>query len=129
MHPFQKLLEKKMKMGDMLKPEEKDAHKAALLGLKKDADGTIADKLKGLKKVTVASDSDKGLEEGLGLASELAEDKADHGMDEDKEGIHALMTDKRNPALEHDLGGMDSLETIDEQIAHLLKKREHLKHK
>ena len=52
---------KKSDMSDV----EKDAKKSVLGELRQTADDMMKDKLSGLKKVTVASDSPEGLEEGL----------------------------------------------------------------
>lgn len=57
---------KKSKMSNL----EKDAKSSVLNSLKDLAQSEMGGKLKGLKKVTVASDSEEGLEKGLDLAKE-----------------------------------------------------------
>ena len=67
MKNFDKLLEKK---GRPLSPVEQRAKGDVLSGLS-DGSDAMGDKLAGLKKVSVAAPSEKGLEKGLNKAKEL----------------------------------------------------------
>lgn len=83
---------KKKDKEDGMDPLEKEARMTAIQAMRKMADDEMTGKL---KKVTVASDSPKGLEEGLAKAKELVaghepmleQDPEDHedGMDLDEE--------------------------------------------
>jgi hypothetical protein len=92
---FRKLLEKKHAEGKSLSGVEKDAKSSVLEHLKQMASDSIGDKLKGLKKVTVASDSPHGLAEGLDKAKEMIGDPGVH----DKGG-------EPGEHMEHDEGHM-----------------------
>lgn len=74
---MEKLLSKKK---DKMDPEYKDAKMSALHELQKAMSGMMGDDVKGLKKVTVASDSSEGLKHGL--------DKAKEALDGDDNGPH-----------------------------------------
>lgn len=92
---FKKLIDKKKKETSESTPMELHAKGSVLADLMKmlDSDGT--DKLKGLQKVTVASDSKDGLKHGLQQASDIVEkgplhaeqgeDVEDNGDDHDYE--------------------------------------------
>lgn len=54
-----------------LSPVEKDAKMSVVEEMRKMAQEAMGDKLKGLKKVTVASNDPEGLEEGLDKAKDL----------------------------------------------------------
>lgn len=71
MHPLHKLLAKKKAEGKKLSSMEKKGKEETLQSLIDDMMGMDGDKVKGLKKVTVASNSPKGLEKGLDKAKEL----------------------------------------------------------
>jgi hypothetical protein len=60
---------KKEKMGDA----EKEAKMSVIKEMRNMASGIMGDNLKNLKKVTIASDSKEGLEEGLDKAKEVIE--------------------------------------------------------
>ena len=78
-------------------------------GVAKDA---LRNQVKGLKKVTVASDSPEGLEEGLDKAKEIVESKEDESMEDES---------LEEPEMEESM----DLSKIDEMIAKLeeLKKK------
>ena len=83
-----KLLKALEKKGKKLDPVAKEAKMGVLKDLSSQAGGLLKDKLKGLKKVTVASDSKEGLEEGLDKAEELISGKIGedgHEMEEEME--------------------------------------------
>lgn len=104
MEKFKKLLEKKHAEGKGLSDVEKDAKSSVLEHLKQMASDSMGDKLKGLKKVTVASDSPHGLAEGLNKAKEMIGDPGVHG---EEPGEH----------LEHDEGHMMPNEESEEHEA------------
>lgn len=70
-HKLEKLMRKKAEKGDVLSKSHAKAKSDTLKDLMDDMMGLEGDKIKGLKKVTVASNSPKGLEKGLDKAKEL----------------------------------------------------------
>lgn len=68
---MQKLIESKPMMSDI----EKDASMSALSSLKQKLAGKNQDKLKGLQKVSVMSNSPEGLKTGLEKAEDIVEKK------------------------------------------------------
>jgi Ran GTPase-activating protein (RanGAP) involved in mRNA processing and transport len=64
-------MKKKADKGDVLSKSHAKAKSGILQDLVDDMMGMEGDKVKGLKKVTVASNSPKGLEKGLDKAKEL----------------------------------------------------------
>lgn len=113
MDKFAKLL--KGKKGE-LDETGKEAHRAALGGIKKEANDFLTGKLRGLKKVTVAGDSDEAVETGLEKAKEMlsGEEPAEMG------DVH--------PGLLGDDEATPSVEELDAKIQHLMKMRDMLKH-
>jgi len=86
MEDLKSLLAKKMKEQKEPMPENrKEAKMSVLNELKKLMDDKLAGDLKGLKKVTVASDSKEGLKEGLEKAEEVLEKSPEMGMEEESE--------------------------------------------
>lgn len=74
MDDLKELLAKKMKdQKEPMSENKKNAKMSVLQDLKKMMDDSIAGDLKGLKKVTVASDSKEGLKEGLEKAEDVIE--------------------------------------------------------
>lgn len=69
-----KLLKKK-KSDKVMSEPEKQAKMEVLKNLDEDMAKAMSEKLAGLKKVTVASDSSEGLEQGLEKAKEMLEAK------------------------------------------------------
>ena len=65
------LMKKKADKGDVLSKSHAKAKSGILQDLMDDMMGMEGDKVKGLKKVTVASNSPKGLEKGLDKAKEI----------------------------------------------------------
>lgn len=143
MEKFHKLLKKKMDEGHSLNPINKDAKMGVLKDLHKMASDSMADKLHGLKKVTVAAPDEKGLEHGLDKAKEIVSDMP--GMLEGAESGHQ---DLENSEEEHhedlDDGEIgedpehqekmlghepESEEEIDAQLAELMKKKQLLQMK
>jgi Ran GTPase-activating protein (RanGAP) involved in mRNA processing and transport len=75
-------MKKKADKGDVLSKSHAKAKSGILQDLMDDMMGMEGDKVKGLKKVTVASNSPKGLEKGLEKAKEIV---GDAPMAEDEE--------------------------------------------
>lgn len=67
----------KKKQGNELSDSEKKSKLEALMGMKDLAMSHMGNKLKNLKKVTVASDSPQGLKAGLHKAEDLADQEED----------------------------------------------------
>lgn len=79
---------------------------------------------KKLKKVTVASDSEEGLEEGLEKAKEIVEEKPDM-MDAEKseeDAVHEAGESVEDEMMEHSEDGMEEMseEEIDEKLQKLM---------
>ena len=104
-------MDKKMLMEMMMKKKDKKspmsdlemkAKKSVLGELKALAQDAMGEKVKGLKKVTVASDSPEGLEKGLEMAKDKVEEMAekpemeeeDEEMEESEETDMTAMMDK-----------------------------------
>ena len=62
-------------------PIEKEAKMSAVSAMKQMAEDAMSDKLGGLKKVTVAADSEEGLKEGLEKAEDVVESKLEPEME------------------------------------------------
>lgn len=131
------LLKKKKAEGRELSPSERDAKMHVLGDIHSMAKEMMGDGLKGLKKVTVASPSKEGLEEGLETAKDIvghapaapdtAPEVGGHVSDED----HESMEDEMEESPEHEAAespeeeqseheGMSD-EEIDAKIAELEK--------
>ena len=92
---LKKIIEKKKKEGKTLSPVHKEARSTVLEDLMDHLGEMGLDKVKGLKKITVASDSKEGLAKGLDKATEMVEkspmdamedeDVSDHGANESEE--------------------------------------------
>lgn len=111
---MKKLLEKKKSEGKTLSPLEKEAKMGVVNSLKKAAEDAMAEK--GLKKITVASDSKSGLNKGLDMAKEMAAKGAP--MEESSEEESSEMADEEaseSPAeeeAEHAEGGSEDKEVM-----------------
>jgi hypothetical protein len=111
MMDFKDLLKKKAKCSNM-----SDKECEAKMEVLNDLKGLMQDKMgEDLKKVTVASDSKEGLEEGLELASEAVE-----GEEESKDEEYASKYGSDDESEEMDYSNM-SEEELDEMIAKLEK--------
>jgi len=117
-----KLMKKLEKKGKKLNPVEKEAKMGVLKDLSSQAGEMLRDKLKGLKKVTVASDSKEGLKEGL----EKAEEMVAGAPEQEKE-----MPEMEESDEEHESDEMlaDAEEMSPEQIEEQIKKLQELKAK
>ncbi len=82
---YDKLMKKLEKKDKKLDPLEKEAKMDVVKSLRDQAGAMLSDKVKGLKKVTVASPSKEGLKEGLNKAEQIVEGaEEDMGEDLDK---------------------------------------------
>jgi hypothetical protein len=121
MHPLHKLMMKKEKEGKKLSPIEKKGKEDTLHDLIGDMMDMDSGKVKGLKKVTVASDSPHGLEKGLDKAKELIGhapmadhenddmphegESPEHEMEDEESPEHEAMESPEEEESEHEEGG------------------------
>lgn len=82
-----KMMMNKKKQGKSLSDSEKKSKLEALMGMKGLADSHMGNKLKNLKKVTVASNSPEGLKAGLHKAEDLADQSDDSSSDDTAAGL------------------------------------------
>lgn len=132
MDDFLKLLRKKSdeQGGPMKGP--KMAAKAAMAKELSDLLGSdLADEVKGVKKVTVASDSEEGLEEGLEKAQEVLKSKSMKDESDEMEDESEEMEDESEEESEEDESEEseemadveDEIAKLEKQIAQLKKKK------
>lgn len=113
---FMKLLQKKAAMGKAnMNPMEKSAKMDMLKRIKGEAAQEMGDNVKGLKKVSVMSDSPEGLKEGLDTAEEMVEPMAE------EKGQHDMASMEQD--LDKQLASY-SPEDIEMLIAHLMEIKE-----
>lgn len=118
---MKKLLEKKMKSGKKLSDSEKEAKMSVLKALKGSMDEVMADKVHGMKKVSVMSDSPEGLKEGLEKAEDIVEESeplmkmASEDMEESDESEDSEDSEEMSP------------DEIDAKIAELMALKEKMK--
>lgn len=110
----------KKKPGNMT-DNERDAKMSVVEAMRKMAEDEMGGRLKGLKKVTVASDSEGGLEKGLEKAKEMISPAEEQ---EEEEGSDEEMASEDEP--ESDEASM-SEEELDAKIEELMKMKEKLK--
>ena len=72
-----KLMKHLQKKGKKLDPMEQEAKMGVIKSLSEQAGGMMGDKVKGLKKVSIMSDSEHGLEKGLDKAKQMVHSKLD----------------------------------------------------
>lgn len=119
-----KELLKKKKDGVEMDPKEKSAKMDMLKHIKGMAEGAMGDDIKGLKKVTVASDSKEGLETGLKKASDIVEGSGSVMPESGKEdNMVDELGESKEGEMEEVLAEMDSPEEIDEMIKLLQEKK------
>ena len=109
-----KLKSLKVKKGNLAEVDQ-DARTAVLQSMREKAANSMGEKLKGLKKVSVASDSKPGLAEGLEKAKEMLEGESlEHEMSEspEVEAIEEELDQKPDSEL--------SEEELDAKIAELV---------
>lgn len=112
------MFKKKMKSEGM-NAIDKEAKLAAVSEMKKMAEDAMSEKLGGLKKVTVASDSEEGLKEGLEKAEDVVEDKLALSEEPDMEDDDDLEEEDEDLAL--------SADDLDAKIQKLLALKEKMK--
>jgi phage shock protein A len=115
MQDFMKMLQKRQREQG---PQDEKKMKAKASMAKELSDtlgGDIAEDMKGMSKVTVASDSEQGLKKGLEKAEEVLEDK----MDSEQESED--MAEKEEPEME------ESSDDLKSQIEELKRQLEDLK--
>lgn len=122
MHALDKLIAKKKKEGKEMPEGHKKAKSSVLEELMDDMSGMGAEKVKGLKKVTVASNSPEGLEAGLSKAKQMIAKKEEPEMGESEE--HEMGESEEEEAAEHE---EESPEEIEAKIAELKAKLEQMK--
>lgn len=98
MEDMLKALMKKKKSGPEMSEHEKNAKMGVLHQIHKMATDAMGDDIKGMKKVTVASNDDQGLQEGLANAKQLLAAKHPNRDDDaDAEGVsHDMRPGKRH---------------------------------
>lgn len=121
------LMMKKKKEGKELSGVEKDAKMKVVHDLKSMADEIMSDKLSGMKKVTVASDSKEGLKEGLEKAEEILEAAPESEETEESEEAPEMEASEEMEAPETD-EEMDEA-TLDAKLEKLMAIKEKLKAK
>lgn len=104
MNEFKKLLLEKAKKGDFLSDSEKEAKMSVINEMKGMMKGMMGDDIRGLKKVTVASDSPEGLKEGL----EKAEDVIESKMGEEESEEPKLSKEEKRAKLLAELEALDA---------------------
>jgi len=90
MDQLKKLREKKAQMGKM-HPMEQKAKMGVVSDLQKMAEEAMGDRLKGMGKVTVASDSPEGLEHGLEHAHDIIKHLPE-ALDDSHPDLRTLLT-------------------------------------
>lgn len=106
MEEMMKALMKKKKSEHDMPDHEKAAKMHVLHQIHKMASDAMGDDIKGLKKVTVASNDDQGLQEGLAHAKQmLAAHHPDRDDDADAEGVSHDM----RPGKRHEVDNKDEL--------------------
>ena len=111
MFDFKKMKGKEVEKGS----PEYEAHKKVLSGIKKSAEDKIAD---GIKKVTVASDSEEGVKEGLEKAKEIVDAGPEKLMEEAMGDEESLGSE-----VEEVLAEVNSEEEIEELMKKLEAKK------
>lgn len=104
-----------------MSPSEKEAKMSVLKDLKSVAEEAMGDDLKGMKKVTVAADSEEGLEEGMDKAKELLKAKMGDMSPADAEHEEEEMEEESEDS--EDM----SEEELDAKIAKLMEMKKKLK--
>jgi len=126
MDEFMKLLTKKAKeqKGPMHGPRM-DAKAAMAKELSDSLGSDIMDGVKEMKKVTVASDSEEGLKEGLEKAEDVLESKMEKEEDESEEEMEdseeEMEDEKESPDLESEIAKLEK-ELEDKKKALKLKR-------
>ena len=120
MHPFNKLMEKKMKEGahKQMSPVEKQAKMNAVKDMRKHVSDQMAEPLHSLKKVSVASDSPEGLQAGLEKAKQVVQQGPDMGDDGSQMLADGGFPNEKFPKQDDGMAGSlhdDDLEGLEEE--------------
>ena len=100
-----KMMMGKKNQGKTLSDSEKKSKLEALMGMKGLADSHMGNKLKNLKKVTVASNSPEGLKAGLHKAEDMTDETNSDNEDSDMHGEMAKFSEGGNVYDRGDSGG------------------------
>lgn len=122
MDALRKLLMKKQGESKMLSPIEKDAKMSVLQSLHKDMSDSMASKLGGLKKVTVAADSQGDLAHGLDKAKELLGKTPEHDdseMADDEDESQEDPAEEMHESPEEELAEEHDEDPMDHEDAHM----------
>lgn len=103
-----KLMQKLKQKGKKLNPLEQKAKMGVIKELSDQAGSMMGDKVKSLKKVSIASDSKQGLEEGLSKAQELIHGAASHDPEKIQAGAELGLSSGEN-ADEHSMEKAEEL--------------------
>lgn len=127
MKSIKDLIKKKISEGKVLSEDDIESKKSVLSQFLKDMNGKMGNDLKGLKKVTVTSDSPEGLVEGLKKAEDVVDDLPH--VEDDLEDTDEDLDDELDDDLEEveDEDEEDSEADIDAEIAELMAKKEKLR--
>lgn len=126
---FKQMIDLKKKSGKKLSEPHMKARGDVLEDLLGQVDGIGADRIKGLKKVTVASNSPEGLEKGLSKAKEMVANKDEmepiEGESlEERESDDAISDSEHEDEMESE---QESPEELEQQIAELKAKLDALR--
>lgn len=124
---FKKLLEKKKSKGETLSPVHGKAKSGILQGLIDDMMGADSDKVKGLKKVTVAASSPEGLEEGLEKAKDIVAEPESEDEELAESDEHEAEESEDEELAEHAIESVDTPEEIEDLIKLLEEKLKKIK--
>lgn len=115
MEKFKALMAKKKQEGNKMDPADVAAHSSVLGDLMSSLDSHGAEKVKGLKKVTVASNSDEGMKSGLDKAKEIVDQGDKEVTGDEDESLESQAHD--SPEYEDD----DESRSEDNPIEHVSK--------
>ena len=121
-----KKLEELLKKGKKMSPVAAKAKSKVLEELSDDMMDMGADKVGNLKKVTVASDSPKGIEKGLDMAKKIVGKKDMMGLGEEEAPEHEALETEGEETAEHE-SGMEEKEPEEMSEEELAAKIEELK--
>jgi hypothetical protein len=123
MHKFEKLLAKKMKDGKKMSDNEKEAKSGVLSEMKDMASKMMGDKVKGIKKVTVASNSDEGVKKGLEKAKELLGQESEESPEMEESETEESSEESMDDCCEQveELGEKMDASQLDEAIQKLME--------
>lgn len=130
MGKMESLFAKKKKDGKEMSSMEKDAKMSVVHDMKKMAMDAMGDKLKGLKKVSVASDSPEGLKMGLEKAKELVTshpNSPESDNDNSPENEEEVGETEESPEEEQSEDSAMSEDEVDAELKRLMDLKEKMK--